>query len=163
MSPSEGSLSRSMANLRQLRLHLRAVWSRDTRSILLQPMGRMERTDSRPRNALIHRESGSPCMWTMRTHQDRVSASERTFPPIRRHLCAAATPHSARASFPGTKVRISAQSHASKKTLLELRESPCICSEPQNLQEKLKVWWGHGTNLAPAQLGGRHRRHHLVW
>lgn len=53
-------LSRAMANLRRLRLHLRTVWSGDTRSILLQPMGRMERTDSRPRNALIHRESGSP-------------------------------------------------------------------------------------------------------
>lgn len=59
MSTSEGSLSRSMANLRRLRLHLN-VWSGDTRSILLQPMGRMERTDSRPRDALIHHESWSP-------------------------------------------------------------------------------------------------------
>lgn len=59
ISTSEGSLSRSLANLRRLRLHLRTVRAGDTRSVLLQPMGRMEATDSRPRNALIHRESGS--------------------------------------------------------------------------------------------------------
>lgn len=115
-------------NLRRLRLHLRTVWSGDTRSILLQPMGRMERTDSRPRNALIHRESGSPPDYlptpgssvSSRAHIS-VQAAPRFFVFF---FCAAAT-----SQLRARCVCESTLSYTRAETLLELMQGMFICSE----------------------------------
>lgn len=126
ISTSEGSLSRSMANLRRLRLHLRTVWSGDTRSILLQPMGRMERSDSRPRRALIHRESGSPPDYLhtpgseCQHQRAHFRPSSFAFAPGRPRTPCALCAHAP--TLTCTRV----------ETLLELMQGIFICSEPRH-------------------------------
>lgn len=114
-----------MANLRRLRLHLRIVWSGDTRSILLQPMGRMERTDSRPRNALIHRESGSPPDY-LQTPGSSVST--------RAHISVQAASRFGRGDLAlrARCVREPTLSYTRVETLLELMQGIFICSEPRH-------------------------------
>lgn len=140
-----------MANLRRLRLHLRTVRSGDTRSILLQPMGRMERTDSRPRNALIHRESGSPPDY-LHTPGSGVSTSA--------HISVRAASR-LRRSNPALRARTYAQLHKSRGTSGVYAGYICLLrATTWNLWEKRKVWWGHGSSLAPLQFGVRVRTHH---
>lgn len=125
ISTSEGSLSRSMANLRRLRLHLRTVWAGDTRSVLLQPMGRMEGTDSRPRNALIHSESGSPADY-LNTPRSSVST--------RAHISAQAASRLRRGDLAlcARCVCEPTLSYTRVETLLELMQGIFICSESRH-------------------------------
>lgn len=121
-------------NLRRLRLHLRTVWSGDTRSILLQPMGRMERTDSRPRNALIHRESGSPPDY-LPTPGSSVSSRA----PISVQAAPRFGVFFLRRGDLALRARCvyeSTLSYTRAETLLELMQGMFICSEIASVGEK---------------------------